>query len=128
MQQLQAGGNAWMDLDKAIIDYGTQAYQSFNKLYTTLNTFTQNVQPAKKLPADQAMGPEDPRKVLEMLLVKQEKMDPDKAKGLVSHMSDEEIKKMVPADGRMPPMLVRFRGKMYRRASVLSQLPRFRNR
>jgi len=88
MQQLQAGGNAWMVLDKAIMDSGTQAYQSFNKLYSALNTFAQNVQPAEKIPVDRrAMGP----------------------------------------DGKMSPTLVRFRGKMYRRVSTLSKLPRFKN-
>jgi len=122
MQQLQAGGNAWMALDKAIMDSGTQAYQSFNKLHSALNTFAQNVQPAKKLPADQLMAPSDKRKKLEMLLVKERKMDPEEAKDMVSHISDEKINKMVPASGILPPVLVRFKGKLYRRASVLSQL------
>jgi len=124
MGYLKKGNEAWMALDDAVMKNATEIFQSFNKLYAELNTFLEDRAPAKKLSPEERMPPETPRKTLEMLLVKEEGMDPEQAKETVRHMSDEQISKIIPAGELFPPRIVQFRGKMYRRASVGTLLKR----
>jgi hypothetical protein len=125
MTLLKTGGEAWLALDKALIDQVPTIYNSFNQLYQTLNTFAKNVQPAQKLSPEKLMGNpslEEMQGFIRMMGKKEGLSDEEIDNYLNSIGDDTETLKKLTMGALTAPRFVRVRGRLYRRASLLEEL------
>jgi hypothetical protein len=119
MQYLRGGVDAYTAINKVLGDQSFIFKKNFEQLYSALDTF-RTKKDYGALPKEQLLPKPTKRNLIESLMVRDQGLSPEEAKGRLEHMSDADIDEMLPDDkfkamvGADVKPMVWYKGRQYR--------------